>query len=87
MNENESNWNELKVGDFVEIEYGRNYEYISKGKLYEVIEVEPARVPYDGATVGFDIVDDEGDVIYCINYGCGHLGGGSWKIAQEGQDD
>lgn len=87
MNEKESNWDELQVGDFVEIEYGQNYEYVSKGKLYKVLYVDPAEEQYDGAVVGFGIVDDEGDTIYCINNGCGHLGGGSWKIAQEGQDD
>jgi len=53
--------------------------YLTAGKRYEVLREETIR--------GFYITDNDGDEIYCLWDGCGHLDGGDWTREEVTQDD
>lgn len=54
--------------------------YLTKGKEYEIVESDECEIMLEGDSIGFTIVDDDGDRIYCIQHEDGHLGKLSWQL-------
>ena len=50
-------------------------EYLTAGKAYEVIEAP-------GSSRGFEVVDDDGDRIFCLWEGCAHVKG-DWQRSKQ----
>ena len=49
-------------------------EYLTEGNVYRC---------YDIGVYGFNIIDDEGEEIYCRFKDCGHLNGKDWIIVEQ----
>lgn len=63
----------MKIGDIVIAPEGCE-NYLTEGKEYPIIKV------WDGRTEGFDIIDDEGDVIGCSKETSSHLNFRDWIL-------
>jgi hypothetical protein len=75
----------MEVGDYVKAPEGCE-TYLTAGKKYKVLWTNDENSAFYG--YGFNIIEDNGNEILCLERNCSHLNGGNWiKVVPHDDDD